>query len=325
MPPQAPPLPPAPPPMAPVPLPPPPPPPLSISDPQSWVDGLLHAIVQVWNYEIFSVEGQSLGFGRLLIGCILIVLGVALSRRISTLLNRRVFARFELSMSARSILQTLTFYILLLFFTLTGLNLANVPLTVFAFLGGALAIGIGFGSQNVVNNFISGIILMIEQPIKPGDLIEVTGTFGFVERIGARSTTVRTPKNTHILMPNSALLENSVSNWTLQDHRMRDDIHVGVAYGSDVNLVRQTLMRCAKDQPNVLPAPSPEVFFVDFGASSLDFKLIYWLNVNRMIDLLRVQSDIRAQIDTQFREAAITIPFPQRDVHIQNNGDQEAS
>jgi small-conductance mechanosensitive channel len=187
---------------------------------------------------------------------------------------------------------------------------------VFTLAGGALAIGIGFGSQNILNNFISGLILLAERPIKVGDLIEVEGTFGQVERIGARSTSVKTFDNFHIIVPNSSFLESKVVNWTHTDKLVRISLVVGVAYGSPVRRVEEVLLEVVGEHERTVVPPDPVVLFEDFGDSALVFRALFWIVMNRPMDQRKVLSDLRYRVDDRFREEGITIAFPQRDVHL---------
>ena len=179
-----------------------------------------------------------------------------------------------------------------------------------------LAIGIGFGSQNIMNNFISGLIILAEHPIKVGDLIDVDGVFGQVERIGPRSSRIRAGDNTHVIVPNSAFLEKNVLNWTVSDDVIRTWVDVGVAYGSPVEEVAEGLQRAVAEEPGVLDSPEPEILFMDFGDNALAFRAYFWVRVARSLDRHRFQSRLRFRIDRIFREAGIVIAFPQRDVHL---------
>jgi potassium-dependent mechanosensitive channel len=220
-------------------------------------------------------------------------------------------------------LQTLTSYLLLLAFFLWALHLVNIPLTVFTFLGGAVAIGVGFGSQNIVNNFMSGLILIAERPVKVGDLIDIDGTYGRVEAIGPRSTRVRSGDNTHVILPNSTLLESKVLNWTLSDNVIRTSMDVGVAYGSDVAEVKRRLEQALTQSERVLETPAAEILFMDFGDNALLFRALFWTQVNMPLDQARAQSEVRFRVDELFREAGIEIAFPQRDVHLDAAGPLE--
>jgi small-conductance mechanosensitive channel len=224
--------------------------------------------------------------------------------------------RLGMHESGAAALKSLTFYVFVIVFGLAALRFINIPITVFTFLGGAIAIGIGFGSQNILNNFISGLILLAERPIKVGDLIEIDELYGNVEHIGARSTRIRTGMNLEIIVPNSRFLENNVVNLTLADDRLRTCVKVGVEYGSPTRDVTTLLKRAAEEHGRVLNKPEPFVWFVDFGDNSLNFELHFWVIVRNLTDRMRVESDVRYRIDNLFRDAGIVIAFPQRDVHI---------
>jgi len=194
----------------------------------------------------------------------------------------------------------------------TGINLG--ALTIFA---GAVGIGVGFGLQNVASNFISGLVILAERPIAIGDRVEVAGLAGQVELIRARSTVIRTNDNIAMIVPNSKFIEEPVTNWTYGDPRVRFRIPVGVAYGSDVNKVREALIAAGKSNPQVLQDPAPSVFLNKFGDSSIDFELVVWSR--EMSDRpSRFKSDLNFAIEEKFREAGIEIPFPQRDLHIRS-------
>ena len=191
-----------------------------------------------------------------------------------------------------------------------------MPLTAFAFLGGAIAIGVGFGSQNIVNNFISGLILLAERPIRVGDLIQVDNLYGTVDNIGARSTKIRTGENLEIIVPNSTFLESNVFNLTLSSERLRTKVIVGLAYGSPTREAERLLIQAATNHNGVQKDIAPFVIFQDFGDNSLVFELHFWVRVRTIMARLRIESDIRYEIDRLFREAGITIAFPQRDIHF---------
>ena len=273
-------------------------------------------ITGLWNRELIVVQDSPITLGKTVLAILLVVLGFLGSHALSRFLTRRVLNRFALDEGVIATLRTVIFYFSFLIFVLWALRLVNIPLTVFTFLGGALAIGVGFGSQNIVNNFMSGLILMVERPIKVGDLVDFEGTVGRVEDIGPRSTRIHTGENLHKVVPNSALLENSVVNWTHSDNRLRVSLDVGVAYGSDTDLVRREILAVLEEISEVHAVPSPEILFMDFGDSALAFRALFWITVRQPLDRHRVASAIRFRVDARFREAGITIPFPQRDVHL---------
>ena len=180
----------------------------------------------------------------------------------------------------------------------------------------ALGVGIGFGLQGVVNNFVSGLILLFERPVRVGDYIETVGNWAEIKRIGLRSTTVQTFDQADVIIPNADLVTNQVTNWTLSNRRVRLIIPVGVAYGSDVPLVIETLVACSIENAKVAKTPPPQVLFLSFGESSLDFELRVW--VLDADDRLLAKSELHQEIDRRFQEANIEIAFPQRDLHLRS-------
>jgi small-conductance mechanosensitive channel len=209
------------------------------------------------------------------------------------------------------------FYVLaIIILSITVLDLINIPITAFAFLSGAVAIGVGFGAQNVINNFISGWILMWEKPIRIGDFLEVETAKGTVEEINTRSTRIRRVDGVHLLIPNSKLLENTVVNWTLVDQQVRTSVSIGVAYGSPVKKVAELILQATVEEPEVLNTPKPVVSFEDFGDNALVFESIFWINARVEGGLRLVKSNIRFKLDTLLAEHNIVIAFPQRDVHV---------
>jgi small-conductance mechanosensitive channel len=192
----------------------------------------------------------------------------------------------------------------------TGIHLG--ALTVFA---GAVGVGVGFGLQNIASNFISGLVILAERPITIGDRVEVAGLAGQVELIRARSTVIRTNDNIAMIVPNTKFIDSPVTNWTYGDPRVRFRIPVGVAYGSDVNTVREALIAAGRSNPHVLEDPAPSVFLKQFGESAIDFELVVWSS-EMSHRPSRFRSDLNFAIEEKFREAGIEIPFPQRDLHI---------
>lgn len=269
-----------------------------------------------WNARLFAVGGEPVTVAAVVLAVLLLGLGYAVSRVISRVLARTLTARVALEPGAAIAAETLSFYALFLTFGLLSLDLVGFPLTVFTLAGGAVAIGVGFGSQNVMNNFISGLILLFERPIRARDLVSVEGAHGIVEHIGARSTRIRNPDNTHMIVPNSYLVENSLINFTLSDDLLRTMVSVGVAYGSPVREVERLLLQAVADQPGILDEPAPRVLFADFGDNSLVFQALFWLRARSILDRRQVESNLRFRIDELFRAAGIVIAFPQRDVHI---------
>lgn len=278
--------------------------------------GLWQWFTDIWDFTLVNVEGRPVTIGSLVIFVLLLAIGSwassLVSRRAAAVLTRR----FRADEGAAAVIRAVLFYVLLVTVVLLALRVVKVPLTIFAVLGGALAIGIGFGSQNVVNNFISGLIIMVERPIRVGNLIQLADLHGVVRHIGARSTRVQTGDNVEIIVPNSTFLENNVTNWTLSDDLVRARISVGVAYGSPVRRVEELLLKAAREHEKVQSDPAPRVLFAEFGDNALAFELYFWVRIRRLFERHQVESDLRFKIDELFREADVTIAFPQRDVHL---------
>ncbi|MBT4761348.1 MAG: mechanosensitive ion channel [Bdellovibrionaceae bacterium] len=276
----------------------------------------MEILSQIWNFKIFTVDQNPMTLGNLMIGVFLLFAGYMGARRLSQQIASKVFNRFDLDKSVKASLQQVAFYIMLIIFTLAILQFLNIPITVFTVLGSTLAIGLGFGSQNIVNNFISGLIIMLERPIRVGDAIEVGGVFGTVEEIGTRSTKVKATDNTHVVVPNSSFLEQNVLNWTLSDDVIRSTILVGVAYGSDTAETKKLLEQACDENPKVLKSPKPTVIFAEFGDNALNFELYYYSKIQSFIQIKEVASDLRFKIDKLFADSQLVIAFPQRDVHL---------
>ncbi|MEH6637556.1 MAG: mechanosensitive ion channel domain-containing protein [Halioglobus sp.] len=264
---------------------------------------------------LISFGQASLNLGQLLSVVVFVLLGIMfmiwssgfLRRRLA---NRRVNADVTQMLSRAYLVLG---FVLLAFMTMDFLQ---IPLAAFAFISGAVAIGFGFGAQNIVNNFISGWILMWERPIKIGDFLELGEAKGTVESINTRSTCIRRVDGVHLLVPNSNLLENTVINWTLLDKLVRTTVRLGVAYGSDVQLVTELLKQAAKEHSDVLTDPPYSVIFDDFGDNALIFDLNVWIYAISDRSLRVIRSDLRYRIDALFRENDVVISFPQRDVHL---------
>lgn len=271
---------------------------------------------ELWNFVLFSTPGgQSLTVGKIVAVLLLLVGGYLVSRFIGYLLGQRLAAT-RLRPDAAHMIKRVAFFTLLVLVVLTALSLLGVPLTAFAFATGAIAIGVGFGAQNIINNFISGWILMAERPIRIGDFIEIDNTMGTVELIGNRSTRIRRTDGVHLLVPNSRLLEQTVVNWLLVDKEIRTGVRVGVAYGSPVKKVAELIMEAVRAQSEVKEQPAPNVVFEDFGDNALIFDSYFWCDVGGERLLRDVRSEIRFRICDLFAQNGITIAFPQRDVHL---------
>lgn len=271
---------------------------------------------RIWNYQIWVIDDRPVTVQKILFALVILLAGFATVKIIIRRISTRFFSRPQIKATTAATIQKLLLYTGYFLVVLLALRIVNIPLAAFAFLGGAIAIGVGFGAQNLINNFISGFIIMGEQPINIGDLIEVDGVLGEVEEVGARSTRIRTGENIHILVPNSSFLEKNITNWTHSDRMIRAHVDVGVAYGSPVEQVEQLLLRACSEYEAVNETPEPFVLFTDFGDNALMFKVHFWIHVERVIERRMIESRLRFRIDELFHQAGIVIAFPQRDVHL---------
>ena len=287
---------------------------------QERLSDLLIIVRQVGQYEITSIEDNPITVGKVILALALLIVGFLFSHRLTAQMGKQLIKRVGLNEAAAFALQQILHYLVLVLLVLFVLNYVRIPLTFFTLIGGALAIGVGFGSQNIVNNFLSGLILMVERPIKIGDIVEVENVLGTVEWVGARSTRIKTFDNLRLVLPNSTLLQNKVINWSLADDIVRRTIGVGVQYGSPVRKVESLLQQAVSEHTLVEKYPEPIVLFEDFGDNALIFSVIIWVRMSRTgkshLYIKQVESDIRFRIDELFRKNDIVIAFPQRDVHI---------
>ena len=240
------------------------------------------------------------------------LMGVRIGR---TLLKEKVLDGQSFERGLQDSILTIASYLGWALGLLLALGTLGFDTTSLAVVFGALSIGIGFGLQNIFNNFISGLILLFERPIQVGDYVEIEGLWAEVKKINVRATVVQTFDNASVIIPNSDFISKQVTNWSFKDKRMRRNIEVGVAYGSDIELVMATMLEIAKEIPEVLKYPKPDVIFIDHADSALIFRLRIWVYVD---NFWSVPSRIRCEIDRRFRELDIEIAFPQRDLHIRS-------
>ncbi|TYK64240.1 mechanosensitive ion channel family protein [Colwellia echini] len=272
-------------------------------------------IKSILSITVFKVSDQAITLGEVLLIPIFIYVGLLLTKWSVRLITRRL-TNHNTDPNIIHLLQRVFYVIAIIVMLITTLDMINIPITAFAFLSGAIAIGFGFGAQNIINNFISGWILMWERPIKIGDFLEVENAKGVVEEINTRSTRIRRVDGVHMLIPNSKLLENTVVNWTLRDNLVRANVSVGVAYGTRARTVADLVLEATLAQKEVLKDPMPIVSFEDFGDSSLVFEVNFWIQSNVEGGLRVAKSNIRFAIDELFEKNNIVISFPQRDVHL---------
>jgi small-conductance mechanosensitive channel len=270
----------------------------------------------IWNYTLLTLSnGNEITLGQALSALLFLALALTLGRHLTRLLSRQL-RRSQVDPNAIQTIVRLFYWVFFILVFITALGMLQIPITHLAFISGAVAIGVGFGAQNIINNLISSWILMSEKPVRIGDFIEIDQHMGVVERIGNRSTRIRRIDGVHLLVPNSQMLERVVINWTLVDRRFRSSVRVGVAYGSPVERVAEIMLAAGRTQKEVLSEPPPVVIFEDFGDSALIFDLYFWCDIGTGGELRIIRSGIRFAIERLFNEHGIVIAFPQRDIHF---------
>lgn len=281
----------------------------------SWGGGdiVFPFLAKVFTYQ-YTMGQFQLSISSLVFAFLVIVMTYAATRMWKQMMSEKILAKSGLTIGAKESIVTLSVYVVWTLGILLSLTAFGLNTTSLAVVFGALSIGLGFGLQNIFNNFISGLILLFERPIQVGDVVEVGGIWGEVLKINVRSTLVQTYDNSTLIIPNSEFISSRVTNWSHRDPYIRRDLMVGVAYGSDTSLVERILLQAAQDVKEVVKYPrKPVVQFIDFGQSSLDFRLRFWSTIN---DFLTAETRLRFEIDRLFRENDVVIPFPQRDVHL---------
>ena len=264
----------------------------------------------------FSFGELSVSLGAALIFLTTIWVSVLVSRGLSGLLEVDVLSRLDMPRGLPSVIGRLTRYTLIALGFLLALAATGVELTQLTVLGGALGIGIGFGLQNIVSNFVSGLILAFERPIREGDIVQLDTLTGEVRRIGFRATVVRTFDGAEVIVPNAALISQQVTNWTLSDQQRRVSVPVGVAYGTDPARVVALLLQVPGQCADILKTPEPVALFTGFGDSALNFELRFWTVGADRITIIR--SDVSIAVNNALAAAGIEIPFPQRDLHLRS-------
>lgn len=282
---------------------------------------------KLWTFELLTaedtitVEGQkitgtrSVTLGKIVMAVLILGVGIWATGLVARILEPFIIRRLNIEVNQARLIRRWLRALMVVCLVMFSLVSVKIPLTVFAFAGGALAIGLGFGMQNVLKNFVSGLILLFERPFRVGDVLDVGGQRGTVTQIGLRASVLQLWDGTETLIPNSSLLEQNVTNWTYSSRKVRFSVAVGVAYGSETRRVVQLLGEVAEQHGVVEKEPKPQVLFTDFGESALAFELRYWVDVIKT-NAAQVGSDLRQMIAGAFAQNGIAIAFPQRDLHL---------
>ena len=262
----------------------------------------------------FTVQGTKITLGKICWSVLLFYIILSVSWLVRTYLEVNFYPKRNIEQGVGISINRLIYYSFIVLAFALAMEVMGISLQSLTVIIGALGVGIGFGLQNIVNNFASGLILLFERSIKVGDVVVVNGTWGTVKHLGLRATIIQTFANAEMIVPNSDLVSSTVNNWTMTNRRTRFTIKVGVAYGTDTELVKNVLLTIAADHSNVLKDPAPGVVFTEFGDSSLNFELRCW--VRDIANMWKTQDELMYEIDKKFKENNISIPFPQRDLYI---------
>ena len=272
-------------------------------------------IVKAWTTELFGADTVTIGGILLLV--FLFASVIIVERILQRLLIRRFLSKTRLQPSLQYGLSRIFGYTLIAIGFYVAFQAVGFDLSSLAIVAASVGVGVGFGLQNIINNFVSGIIILAERPISIGDRIEVAGVAGRVTKIQLRSTTVVTNDNITMIVPNADFISNTVTNWSHGDPKVRIRVPVGVAYGSDLKLLQRLLLEAAAEHPKALRDPSPVVLFTEFGDSSLNFELGVWTQ-EMTATPIHFTSEMNFIIEQKLRENDIEIPFPQRDLHVRS-------
>ena len=263
-----------------------------------------------------SFRSLHLSLGAILAFALTLWVAMLLSRFIRFLLEEDIYDRFHFDPGSSYAISTLLHYVILLVGFFCAIAELGMDMTKFTVLVGALGVGIGFGLQNIINNFVSGLVLLFERPVKVGDVVQVGDATGVIRRIGIRASVIRIADSSELIVPNGQLISEKVTNWTLSNRQRRVELRVGVAYGTDPTRVIELLTRVAATHPLVAQHPEPQTLMTEFGSDSLNFEVRFW--TDDFDQWLKIKSDVAVAINAALVEAKITIPFPQRDLHLQS-------
>lgn len=281
------------------------------------INEFFEIIINIFDARLFTLANTEITLWSLISFTFSIIVLLYIASTIRNILENRILTRYKLDIGVRQSIATIVRYVILIIGFIVIVQTAGIDLTALGLLAGAVGVGIGFGLQNITNNFISGIIILFERPIKVGDRIEVANVRGDVVKISARATTVVTNDNISIIVPNSDFISSTVTNWSHNDRMVRFNFPVGVSYKEDPANIKKLLLEVATENKGVLKNPAPDILFDEFGDSSLNFNLRVW--TSQYTDRPNVlKSQLYYSVFEKFKENNVEIPFPQRDLHIRS-------
>lgn len=272
--------------------------------------------VTVWNYALWNVGHQGVTVGHCIMALIFMILGFFLSRHIQGRFRKWLEKKHNLDSSGKLALERIASALMITVTLYITLTILRIPLAFFHFAVGGLMIGVGFGAQELFSNLISGIILMVERPVKIGDVVEIKNEIGRVFNIGLRSFQIHTENNIDVMLPNSVVLNEKLVNWTKKDHMVLTKVSIGIAYESDIHKSTELMIQAVANLDGVLKKPAPFVLFKEHGSSTLNFDIYFAVNVNNKMERWVFESNANYSLNDTLRAAGVDIAFPQLDVHL---------
>jgi small-conductance mechanosensitive channel len=262
-------------------------------------------IDKIWHYTLITVDNNAIKVSNIILATILFSIGVKYSQKVNNLVKQYIKSKLDTDKDTANALEKIAVYFIYTIYAIIALQIANVPLNAFAFVGGALVIGIGLGAQNLINNLISGLIVMVEKPIKIGDIIEIDDTRGVVTSINARCIIINNFANIDILVPNSKLLENNVINWTYNDSIIRSQLQIKVVHQSDHDIVMETIHLILNENPYILNEPPYTVYLVEISEMGAAYEINYYCDIKNGPPLKQIKSEVNFQLLKKFNEQNI--------------------
>ncbi len=273
------------------------------------------AFDKIWNFTLFIIDNQQVTIGNAIIAFLVLII-VNIIGRFFRLRSIKLSRRWGISSDGIVLLDKFCLIVELLISSILILKILHIPITELTVFGSAVAIGIGFAAKNILNNTVSGFVILLEQAIQVGDVIQLGDKIGTIRAIGIRSTIIHTAENIDVILPNSNILDSEVINWTMQNNQILTHIEVGIAYNTDVHCATDVMLSSVNKLQFVLAEPKPFVLFSDFGDGILNFQIYFAIEISNRLDRLKKESQVRYQLFDDFKKAGIAIAFPQTDTHL---------
>ncbi len=266
-------------------------------------------ITDLWNYEITSIDNKVISISNVVISLLVLIIGIRLAKYLSAIIRKKMLGFFHLDVSASSAIEKFIYYLLIALIVVTALDISNIPLSGLTFIGGAIALGVGLGSQNMVNNFLSGIIIMIESPISVGDVIEIEGRIAVVVNIGARCVHLKTYDNIDLLVPNSQIIENNITNWTLEDNVIRVTANYFIDGDCSPQLTKDLMTQAITENHSIIQDYGSAVCLDKFDPCGMKFDIYFFISTDNAIDRKRILNDLNMRIHELLKENGIKFSY----------------